>query len=144
MAQITSSNQPIEVDVAGGSSYKALVCVSSGSVDGSVDAQTEETDCANFVSVGSPSYTVSAEAICETAPTVSQVSYKDLLTAFNNKTTVSVRIQNPTVVGSSLGTVYYHHFHAKITSLTLSKPSSAAYISFSVTFTSDGIIDITP
>ncbi len=84
MAQIVSSNQPIEVDVAGGSSYKTLVCVSSGSLDGSVDVTTEDTDCGSFTSTGSVSYQVSADAICETAPTVSQVTYNSLLTAFVN------------------------------------------------------------
>jgi hypothetical protein len=143
MAQITSSNQPIEVDVAGGTSYKTLVCVSSGTVDGTTDVSEEQTDCGNFANVADPKYTITAEAVCETAPSVSQVSYTDLLTAFINKTTVAVRVQNPTVTGSSIGTSYYHAFAARITALSLNKASSSAYISFSVTFTSDGAIDIT-
>lgn len=144
MAQITSSNQPIEVDVAGGVSYKTLVCVSSGTVDGTVEVSEEQTDCGTLTSVGSVSYTITAEALCETAPTVSQVSYASLLTAFINKSTVSVRVQNPVVAGSSLGAAYYHQFSAKVTALSLNKSSSAAYISFSVTFKSDSVIDITP
>jgi hypothetical protein len=143
MAQITSSNQPIEVDVAGGTSYKTLVCVSSGTVDGSVEVTTEQTDCGVLTSVGDPSYTITAEALCETAPSVSQVSYEDLLTAFVNKSSVAVRIQNPVVTGSSLGAAYYHAFSARVTALSLNKSSSAAYMSFSVTFQSDGAIDIT-
>ena len=144
MAQIISSNQPIEIDVAGGSSYKSLVCLQSATVDGSADVTTEQTDCGVLTSVADPVYTVSADALCESAPSVSQVSYKDLLTAFNNKTLVSVRVQNPVVAGSSLGTAYYHHFHARITSLSLSKTSSASYIAFSITLQSDGAIDVTP
>lgn len=143
MAQITSSNQPIEIDVAGGTDYKTLVCVSSGTVDGTVDVTEEQTDCGIYTSTSDAKYTVTAEALCETAPSVSQVSYDDLLTAFVNKTTVAVRVQNPTVTGSSIGTVYYHAFDAKITALSLNKSSSAAYISFSVTLQSDGAIDIT-
>lgn len=144
MAQIVSSNQPIEIDVAGGSSYKTLVCVSSGTLDGSADVTTEETDCGSFTSTGAVSYELSADAICETAPTVSQVTYNSLLTAFANKTLVTVRVQNPTVTGSSIGTHYYHQFSARITALSLNKSSSAAYMSFSVTLQSDGAIDITP
>ena len=144
MAQITSSNQPIEIDVAGGSSYKTLVCVQSATVDGSADVTTEDTDCGQLTSVASPVYTVSADALCETAPTVSQVSYNALLTAFINKTSVSVRVQNPVVSGSSLGVAYYHQFAARITSLSLSKASSASYIAFSITLQSDGAIDVTP
>jgi hypothetical protein len=143
MAQITSSNQPIEIDVANGTAFKTLVCVSSGTVDGSVEVTTEQTDCGVLTSVGDPSYTITAEALCESAPTVDQVSYEDLLTAFVNKSNVAVRVQNPTVTGSSLGTVYYHSFSARITNLSLNKSSSAAYISFSVTLQSDGAIDIT-
>lgn len=143
MAQIISSNQPIEIDVAGGTSYKTLVCVSSASADGSTEVSTEQTDCGILTSVSDPQITVTAEAICETAPSVSQVSYKDLQTAFVNKTLVSVRIQNPVVTGSSLGAAYYHQFNARITGLSLNKSSSAAYISFSVTLASDGTIDIT-
>ena len=143
MAQITSSNQPIEIDVAGGSSYKTLVCVQSGTVDGTVNVSEEDTDCGTLTSTGNVKYTITADALCETAPSVSQVSYASLLTAFNNKTTVSVRVQNPIVSGSSLGAAYYHSFSAKITALSLNKSSSAAYISFSVTLQSDGVIDIT-
>jgi hypothetical protein len=142
MAQITSSNQPIEIDVLGGTAYKTLVCVSSGTVDGTVEVTNEQTDCGVLTSVGDPSYTITAEALCETAPTVDQVSYASLLTAFVNKATVSARVRNPVVAGSSIGTAYFHAFNAKITALSLNKSSSAAYISFSVTLQSDGPIDI--
>jgi hypothetical protein len=143
MAQITSSNQPIEIDVLGGTSYKTLVCVQSATVDGAADVSTEQTDCGALTSVADPVYTVTADALCETSPSVSQVSYEDLLTAFVNKSTVAVRVQNPTVTGSSLGTAYYHAFNARVTALSLNKSSSAAYVSFSVTLQSDGAIDIT-
>lgn len=144
MAQIVSSNQPIEIDVAGGTSYKTLICVNTGTLDGTADVVTEDTDCGRFTSVGNLAYQVTADAICETAPSVSQVTYNSLLTAFANKTLVNVRIQNPVVTGSSLGTFYYHQFSARISALSLNKSSSAAYMSFSVTLQSDGAIDITP
>jgi predicted secreted protein len=142
MAQVLSSNQPIEIDVAGGSSFKALVCVQSKTVSGSVDVTEEDTDCGLLTAVGSVKYTITADAVCETAPTVSQVSYEDLLVAFVNKDLVAVRVQNPTVTGSSLGTVYYHAFNARITQLDLTG-EAAGYIKFSITLNSDGAIDIT-
>jgi len=43
---------------------------------------------------------VDFDAICEVAPSVSQVSYEDLLAAMVGKTLVSVRVQNPVVSGS--------------------------------------------
>lgn len=144
MAQIVSSNQPVEIDVAGGTSFKTLVCVNTATLDGSADAASTETDCGIFTSTGAASYTISADAVCETAPTAQQVTYNSLLTAFINKTLVSVRVQNPTVTGSSIGTHYFHRFSARITALSLSKSSSSAYVSFSVTLQSDGAITITP
>ena len=142
MAQVLSSNQPIEIDVAGGSSFKTLVCVQSKTVSGSVDVTEEDTDCGLLTAVGSVKYTITADAVCETAPTVSQVSYNALLTAFVNKTLVHVRVQNPVVSGSSLGAAYFHSFYARITQLDLTG-ESAGYVKFSITLNSDGVIDTT-
>ena len=143
MAQIKSSDQLIEIDVENGTAWKTLVCVSTGTLDGAAEVTSEETDCGIFTSTGSVTYTVTADAICETAPSVSQVTYQALLPKFINKSLVSVRIQNPVVGAAAAGTLYYHSFSARITALTLNKPSSAAYVSFSVTLQSDGAIDIT-
>jgi hypothetical protein len=142
MAQVLSSNQPIEIDVAGGTSFKTLVCVQSKTVSGSVDVTEEDTDCGLLTAVGSVKYTITADAVCETAPTVSQVSYNALLTAFVNKTLVNVRVQNPVVSGSSLGAAYYHQFLSRITQLDLTG-ESAGYVKFSITLNSDGVIDTT-
>jgi hypothetical protein len=82
------------------------------------------------------------DAICETAPSVSQVSYSSLLTAFANKTLVSVRVQNPVVTGSSAGAAYYHQFKGYITSLTLNQ-ATTEFVNFSGTIASTGAIDVT-
>lgn len=142
MGQILGSVQNIEVDVAGGSSYKNLVCLSSSSVNTTLDTATDQTNCGTLTSVGEPSVSVDFDAVCETAPTVSQISYEDLLAASINKTLVTVRVQNPTVTGSSIGTVYYHQFSAYVTSLTLTQ-ATADFIKFSGSITSTGTIDIT-
>lgn len=143
MAQIKSSEQLIEIDVDNGTSYKTLVCVSTGTLDGAAEVTSEETDCGIFTSTGSVTYTVTADAICETAPSVTQVTYQDLLPKFINKSLIAVRIQNPAIGLTTAGSVYYHSFSGYITALTLNKPSSAAYVSFSITLQSDGAIDIT-
>jgi hypothetical protein len=142
MGQILGSVQNIEVDVAGGSSFKTLVCISSSSVNTTLDTATDQTNCGSFTSVGEPSVSVDFDAVCETAPTISQISYKDLNAASINKTLISVRVQNPTVPGSSVGTVYYHQFSAYVTSLTLTQ-ATADFIKFSGSFSSTGTIDIT-
>lgn len=143
MAQIKSSAQPLEISLDGGTVYKTLVCVSTGSLDGSADITTEDTDCGLFTSPGNVSYTLTADAICESSPTATQITYQDLLTPFNNKTQIKVRVQSPVLGAQAIGTVYYHQFSAYVSALNLSKPSASGYISFSVTLVSDGAIDIT-
>jgi hypothetical protein len=142
MGQIQGSLQNIEIDVAGGTSYKNLVCLASSSVNTTADTSTDNTNCGILTSMSDASMSVDFDAVCEVAPTVAQVSYGSLLTAMVNKTLVSVRVQNPTVTGSSIGTAYYHQFSAYINSLTLTQ-ANAEFIKFSGSFSSTGTLDIT-
>ena len=141
MGQILGSLQNVEIDVAGGSSYKNLVCMRTSSVNTTMDATTEQTNCGVLTSPSEPQMTVDFDAICETAPTVAQVSYEDLLGAMVNKTIVTVRVQNPTVTGASVGTVYYHQFSGYITDLTMNQ-STTEFINFSGTIQSSGTLDV--
>lgn len=142
MAQILGSVQNIDIDVAGGSSYKTLVCLASSSVNTTLDTTTDQTNCGTLTSVGEPGVSISFDAVCEVSPSVSQVSYNSMLGASVGKTLISVRVQNPTVTGASIGTVYYHQFSAYVTSLTLTQ-ATADFMKFSGTITSTGTIDIT-
>lgn len=142
MGQILGSLQNVEIDVAGGSSYKNLVCLRTSSVNTTMDATTEQTNCGVLTSPSEPQMTVDFDAICETAPTVAQISYEDLLGAMVNKTLVAVRVQNPTVSGSSSGTVYYHSFSGYITDLTMNQ-STTEFVNFSGTIQSTGTLDVT-
>ena len=141
MGQILGSIQNIEIDVAGGSSYKNLVCLRTSSVNTTMDATTEQTNCGVLTSPSEPQMTVDFDAICETAPTIAQVSYEDILAAMVNKTVVTVRVQNPTVTGASVGTVYYHQFSGYVTDLTLNQ-STTEFINFSGTIQSTGTLDV--
>ena len=140
--QILGSLQNIEIDVAGGVSYKTLVCLASSSVNTTLDTSTDQTNCGVLTAPGEPSVSISFDAVCEVAPTVSQVSYNSILTASINKSMVSVRVQSPVVTGSSSGAAYYHQFNAYVTSLTLTQ-ATADFMKFSGTITSTGTIDIT-
>ena len=142
MAQVQGSLQNIEIDVAGGSSYLNLVCLRTSSVNSTVDSTTDQTNCGVLTAVGEPQMSLDFDAICETSPSVSQVSYSSLLTAWANKTKVSVRVQNPVVTGSSAGAAYYHQFYGYITSLTMNQ-STTEFINFSGTIASTGTIDVT-
>ena len=143
MAQILGSTQNVEIDVAGGSSYKNLVCLRTSSVNTTMDATTEQTNCGVLTSVSEPQMTLDFDAICETAPTVAQVSYEDLLAAVVNKTLVSVRVQNPVVTGSSAGDAYFHSFSGYITDLTMNQ-STTEFVNFSGTIQSTGALDVLP
>jgi hypothetical protein len=143
MAQILGSTQNVEIDVAGGTSYKNLVCLRTSSVNTTMDATTEQTNCGVLTSPSEPQMSLDFDAICETAPSIAQISYEDLLGAMVNKTLVNVRVQNPTVTGSSVGTVYYHQFLGYITDLTMNQ-SSTEFINFSGTIQSSGALDVLP
>lgn len=143
MAQILGSLQNVEIDVTGGSSYKNLVCLRTSSVNTTMDATTEQTNCGVLTSPSEPQMSLDFDAICETSPSVSQVSYEDLLSAMVGKTLVSVRVQNPTVTGSSVGTAYYHAFSGYITDLTMNQ-STTEFVNFSGTIQSTGSLDVTP
>lgn len=143
MGQIQGSLQNIEIDVAGGSSYKNLVCLATSSVNTTIDVTTEQTNCGVLSNPAEPQMTVDFDAVCEVSPSVSQVSYEDLLSAAVNKTLVSVRVQNPTVTGSSAGQTYYHQFVGYISDLSLSQ-STTEFIKFSGTIQSSGTLDVTP
>jgi hypothetical protein len=141
--QILGSLQNVEIDVAGGSSYKNLVCLRTSSVNTTVDSTTEQTNCGPLTSVADATMSIDFDAVCEVAPTISQISYEDLLAAMVGKTLIAVRVQSPVVTGSSAGATYYHQFLGFITSLTLNQ-STTEYINFSGTVTSNGIVDVTP
>jgi len=143
MAQVLGSLQNIEIDVLGGSSYKNLVCLRTSSVNTTMDATTEQTNCGVLTSPSEPQMTLDFDAICETSPTVAQVSYEDLLAAMVNKTLVAVRVQNPVVSGSSVGAAYYHAFSGYITDLTMNQ-STTEFVNFSGTIQSTGALDVTP
>lgn len=143
MGQILGSLQNVEIDVAGGSSFKNLVCLRTSSVNTTVDSTTEQTNCGPLTSVADATMGVDFDAVCEVSPSVSQISYEDLLAAMVGKTVVNVRVQNPVVSGSSVGAAYYHQFLGYVTSLTLNQ-STTEFINFSGTVTSTGIVDVTP
>jgi len=143
MVQVLGALQNVEIDVTGGTSFDDLVCLSTSSINGTADSSSTQTNCGVLTSVGFPQMTLNFDAICKTDPTAgSEISYNSLLQAFNAKTLVNVRVQNPVVTGSSLGEAYYHQFKGYVTSLTWNQ-STTEFISFSGSIVSSGVIDVT-
>ena len=143
MGQVQGSLQHIEIDVTGQSSYKNLVCLRTSSVNSTVDSTTDQTNCGVLTAVGEPQMSLDFDAICEVSPSGTQVSYNALLSAFASASLVSVRVQNPTVTGSSEGAAYYHQFEGYITSLTMNQ-ATTEFINFSGTIASTGEIAVAP
>lgn len=147
MAQILGSAQQVEVQLLPSTTWLRLVCLRTSSVNTTLETTQDQTNCGVLTAVGAPSMTIDFDAICETAPTSgTQLSYKDLLNACAaaaGPALVNVRMQNPTVSGSSAGTVYHHEFNAYVTDLVLNQ-ATAEFINFSGTFSSTGALDIIP
>lgn len=146
MAQILGSTQNVEIDVTGATSFVRLVCLRTSSVNTTMDATTEQTNCGVLTSPSEPQMSVDFDAICESDPgTLSPpaISYEQLLAAMVAKTLVNVRVQSPVFSGSSYGAVYYHQFKGYITDLTLNQ-SSTEFINFSGTIQSSGALDVDP
>lgn len=138
MAQVLGQNQMLEVDVTGtGTSYKSLVCLSNSGVSSDMQTSDEYTNCGLLTATSPIKVTFTFDAVCETAPTVSQCSYQSLLDAMAASTLVKVRFQNPAVSGSSIGTAYKHECSAYITKLDM-KQSSKELIKFTGTISSTG------
>lgn len=143
MAQILGQDQNVEINLTNSglsADYDTLVCLRNSSVNSELAVTQEETNCGTLTSVGNASVTIDFDAVCKTDPTAgTEISYEELLAALHNKTKVGVRVQSP---GGTPGAAYYHQFAAYVTSLSMSQ-EAGAYISFSGTLTSDGVIDIT-
>jgi hypothetical protein len=145
MGQVFGSTQSVEIDITnvGSTGFKSLVCLRTSSINTTMDATVEQTNCGVLTSPSEPQMTLDFDAICEVTPTGTQISYEDLLLCAKNKTIVMVRVQNPTVTGSSQGTAYYHRFSGYITDLTWNQATSE-FINFSGTIQSTGELDVDP
>ena len=146
MGQVLGSAQVIEIDITNAGTedgFKDLVCLRTSSVNTTMDATVEQTNCGVLTSVSEPQMSLDFDAICEVTPSASQISYEDLLSCVTNKTLVMVRVQNPSVPGASIGTAYYHRFSGYITDLTWNQ-ATTEFINFSGSIQSTGTLDINP
>jgi hypothetical protein len=145
MGQVLGSLQNIEIDITnvGTTGFKNLVCLRTSSVNTTMDATTEQTNCGVLTSPSEPQMSLDFDAICEVTPTAQQISYDDLLVCAANKTLVMVRVQSPVRTGSSAGVDYYHRFSGYITDITFNQ-STTEFINFSGTIQSTGLIDVDP
>jgi len=136
MAAIDSINAPLELSVDG-VNFSTLVCLTSTGSNMSRDVTSTETFCGISVSLGNLQVTVPFAAICETAPTAAQVTYKNMLNWMSNGTLLYWRIYN----GTS-GNNFFTAGSAYVTSLDLTGDAGAT-LTFSGELTMTGNLDIT-
>lgn len=141
MAQLQAKNFPPEFSSDGGTTWKTLVCVTDWTLDGSNTINKEDTFCSQVVGVGTAGFTGSANAVCETAPSGTQVSYEDALSWFTNATAIKFRVQSP--ASGTPGTEFYTNFDCYVTSLSQAF-TVGEVVKFSIGWESTGTIDITP
>lgn len=144
MATLLGTLVPLEVDFTGvGSTYKTLVCMQNFDAEVSSAIDTQETDCGQINTPGTPGSSVNFTAVCELTPGVSQATYKDCLAAQVANTLVKLRIQNPASGSVALGAAFYLQYDAYFSNVTLQKQTGAV-ITFTGTINSTGAIDVTP
>ena len=142
MSEVLGKVVLLEVDVANGTSYKTLICMQDFELEVATAIDTQESDCGQFNVPGTPGATISFNAVCDTSPSVSQLSYEDVLSAVNAATVCSFRVQSPTLTGSTAGAVFYHGFSGYFSRVRLIKQTAGA-IRFSGEIVSSGAIDLT-
>jgi hypothetical protein len=136
MASINAIDAPLELSTDG-VTYKTLVCLTSTGTNMSRDVTRTETFCGISVSLGNLQVTVPFSAICETAPTATQVTYKEMLGWMNGGTLLYWRIYN----GTS-GANFFTSGTAYVT--TLDQVSDAgSTVNFSGQLDMTGNLDIT-
>lgn len=129
----------LEVSTDSGTTWKSMICELSNTLSMSTEMSSTQTKCDGGVTISTPgakSWEISGEAVVDTAPTASQVSYEDALGWWSNATAVLVRIQH-----DGTGTNFYHSGTAYLTSLELSANVTDA-VQFSFSFTGNGSLDI--
>lgn len=136
MAAIDSITAPLELSTDN-STWKTLVCLTSTGTNMSRDVTRTETFCGITVSLGNMQVTVPFSAVCETSPTGSQVTYKDMLGWMNAGTLIYWRIQSG-VAGAN----FFTSGSAYVTSLDLTGDAGTT-ITFSGQLDMTGTLDIT-
>jgi len=140
MAQLNGKDLNLYVRENGSTgAYKKMVCETNSGVEISTSTTETVTKCATYSSTSTPSFTFPIDAVLETAPSATEVSFEECLSYIFNSTLLDVKFENP--VGS--GTNFFIQGTARISALSISAPAEGL-VSFTGTLTGTGTFDITP
>lgn len=140
MAKIAGSGITLEISTDTGTTWKTLICEITNSINLNRDTNTSPlTKCdtasaAQELTMLGYTWGFDFEALTDTAPSGTQVTYADLLTLFVNGTSFLVR---RTVTGE-----FYESGTAYITTLSSAAPVDGFH-NFTGTMSGSGALDIT-
>lgn len=137
---INAKDMPIELSFDNGSTWKILVCLKSINIPLTVPVTEEETYCGTKVGVGQVKFNPAGEAVCETRPLTTEVSFDDLVEVMNAGTSFLWRVRNPT--SGSVGFGLYLSGSCKCTEATLTG-EAGGLVNFTFTLTGEGTLTTT-
>lgn len=143
MAKIAGKLVVLEISTDTGTTWKSLICeISSGSNKTRETTTSPLTKCDNEAAaqeITPLGYSIRYpfDALVDTAPSGTQLTYGDLLTIFVNATLVKIRRQY-----NASGTEFYEVSDAYLLSLSEASPADG-FVGFSGEFASSGALDIT-
>jgi hypothetical protein len=97
-------------DNVGGTIWKRLVCEDTLTFDLTSDVNPNKTKCGVFKGIEVPDFKVSGAAVCNSAPTSSEISHDEITTNMLARTLKQFRIQDVSTLGSLIllaGTGYF-------------------------------------
>lgn len=137
---VQSNLVPIYLSADSGSTYKSVVCKKSASFKGSTSTTEEETDCGILLGIGANKWSFDVEAIVNTTPASTEMSYEDILGYWQAQTALLVKYQYPT--SGSPGADFYHQGTVYITDISQAN-SVGNLLSFTITLSGTGTLDVT-
>lgn len=137
MASILGSSVKLQLRESGTTgSYLTLICETENSMDGTANVTTTVTKCSTVQTVSPPVYNFNFDAVADTAPTATEVSYEQMLSWFNGNTLLDFKRESP-----SGGANFYQQGTGYVSSLGDAAPAEGAF-TFSGTFAVTGAMDI--
>lgn len=144
MAKIRGQLVLLQISTDTGTTWKDLICAISNDMNMTRETQTSPFTKCDVVTAAQEitplgyTWEMPFDALVDDAPTITQLTYADMLTLFVNGTTVMVRQQY-----NGTGSEFYTVGNAILTSLTSARPADG-FVEFAGTFSGSGAIDITP
>lgn len=126
----------LQISTDGGTTFKTVVCAEDSNLDGSTEVNSRDTKCGVLKSFGNTSWTLTGSGVANATPEATEVSADEILTMFQDTTTVNFKITHDTG-----DTIIYRTGAGSFSAYSESHPS-ADLVDFDYTLEVDGDIDI--